>query len=204
MHSNCTKTGLSYHRNIEISLEIHKDLHWWCTFLQDYNGISCISSEIWSRSDEIFSSDICLTGCRACSSTHYLQFELPSYINEQGHYINQYELYVILISVREWVPQFQNKNILVYCDNHTSVNVLHSCRVNCTFMQKCFREIRYHSAKFNFTIRAVYLYGEENKISDSLSRWYLLQSYREEIFKATKNLNLSETIVLNFTVNDYW
>ena len=71
-------------------------------------------------------------------------------------------------------------------------------------MQKCLRQIRYHSAKFNFRIRVVYLCGEENRISDSLSRWHLSQSYREEFFKATKNLNLSETIVLNFTVNDYW
>ena len=103
-------------------------------------------------------------GCEACSFTHYLHFELPKFIIKQGQYINQFELYAILIAVREGAPQFQNKNILVYCNNQTSVKVLCNGHVNCTFMQI------YHSAKFNFRIRAVYLCGEDNRISDSSSR----------------------------------
>ena len=190
--------------NIIISSEMHKDLQWWDSFLEEYNGVSHIPNDIWSRPDEIFSSDSCLTGCGACSSTNYFHFQLPDSIIKQGHYINQFELYAILIAVREWSAQFQNKNILVYCDNQTSVNVLCNGCVNCTFMQKCLREIRYHSAKFNFRIRAVYLRGEDNRISDSLSRWHLSQSYRDEFFKATKNLQLTETIVFNFELNEYW
>ena len=85
-----------------------------------------------------------------------------------------------------------------------SVNVLHNGHVDCTFMQKCLREIRYYSAKFNFRIRVVYLRGEDNRISDSLSRWHLSQSYRDELFKATENLQLTEMIVSNFEINDYW
>ena len=42
----------------------------------------------------------------ACCSSHYFHFELPSFIIELGHYINQFDLYAILITVREWAPQF--------------------------------------------------------------------------------------------------
>ena len=47
----------------------------------------------------------------------------------------------MLIAMREWAPQFQNKNILVYCDNQTSVKILHHGHVDYTFMQNCLREI---------------------------------------------------------------
>ena len=127
----------AYHTKsaIMITCEMQKDLAWWETFLIDYNGISCIPDNIWSRPDEIFSSDSCLSRCGACSSTNYFHFELPDSIIRQGQYINQFELYVILIAVREWAPMFSNKNILIYCDNQTSVQVLRHGRVNCTFMQ---------------------------------------------------------------------
>ena len=127
----------AYHTKnaVKITCEMQKDLAWWEIFLTDYNGISCIPDNIWSRPNEIFSSDSCLSGCRACSSTNYFHFELPDSIIRQGQFINQFELYVILIAVREWAPMFSNKNILIYCDNQTSVQVLHHGRVDCTFMQ---------------------------------------------------------------------
>ena len=109
-------------------------------------------------------------------------------------------MYAILIATREWAPQFANMNVLIYCDNQTSVQVLRTGRVNCTFMQKCLREIRFHSAKFNFRIRAVHLPGEQNRISDSLSRWHLSNTFK----KATKSYKLTETVVSNFKIADYW
>ena len=122
-------------QNVIINSEMKKDLVWWETFLTDYNGISCNQDNVWSRPDEIFSSDSCLSGCGACSSTHFFHFELPDSIIQQGWYINQFELYVILIVVIEWAPMFVNKNFLIYCDNQTSVQVLHHGHVDCTFMQ---------------------------------------------------------------------
>ena len=71
-------------------------------------------------------------------------------------------------------------------------------------MQKCLREIRFHSAKFNFRVRVVHLPGDQNRISDSLSRWHLSDSYKKEFEKATKGHKLSETVVSNFTIADYW
>ena len=183
---------------------MRKDLAWWETFLTDYNGISCIPDSVWSCPDEIFSSDSCLSGCGACSSTHFFHFELPDSITQQGCYINQFEIYVILITVREWAPMFVNKNILIYCDNQTLVQVLCHGHVDCTFMQQCLREIRYHSAKFNFRIRAVHLKGVDNRISDCLSRWHLSQWYIDSFYEATEKLNLTETVVSNFEIAKYW
>ena len=134
----------------------------------------------------------------------FFHFKLPYSIIQQGWYINQFELYVILIAVREWAPMFANKNILIYCDNQTSVQVLCHGHVDCTFMQRCLREIRFHSAKFNFRIRAVHLKGVDNRISDCLSRWHLSQLYIDSFYEATQSLNLTEAVVSNFEIADYW
>ena len=198
------KTVYHSKADVVINTEMRKYLVWWDTFLTDYNGVSCIPDNVWSRPDEIFSCDSCLSGCGACSSTHFFHFELPDSIIQQGYYINQFELYVILIAVREWAPMFADKNIFIYYDNQTSVQVLHHGHVDCTFMQKCLREIRFHSAKLNFRIRAVHLKEVDNRISDCLSRWHLSQSYVDSFYKAMENLNLTETVASNFEIANYW
>ena len=103
------KSGYQTKNEVMITSEMKKDLAWWDLFLCDYNGISCIPDNIWSRPDEIFSSDSCLSGCGACSLTHFFHFELPDFIVQQGWYINQFELYAILMAVREWAPYFKHK-----------------------------------------------------------------------------------------------
>ena len=110
-------------KKVEITSEMRKDLHWWDKYLYNYNGVSCIPSNIWSKPDEIFSTDSCLSGCGACSSSHFFHFKLPKFIIDEGRYINEFELYAILIATREWTPHFANMNILIYCDNQTSVQV---------------------------------------------------------------------------------
>ena len=80
--------------------EMRKDLHWWKIFLVEYNGVSCIPSNLWSRPDEILSLDSCLSSCGACSSLHFLHFEIPQLIINEARYINQLELYAILMATR--------------------------------------------------------------------------------------------------------
>ena len=84
------KDAYKFKHDVIIHSEMKKDLAWWETFLSEYNGISCIPDNVWSRPDEIFSTDSCLSGCGACSSTHFFHFELPDSIIQQGCYINQF------------------------------------------------------------------------------------------------------------------
>ena len=191
-------------KSITLSIEAKKDIRWWHTFLADYNGVSLIPSQVWNAPDTEISTDSCLTGCGAVSKEHYMHFEIPNSIRTQGKYINQFELYAVIIAVREWKKHLQNLNVLLYCDNQTTVQVLQSGKVSCPFMQKCLREIRFHSAKFNFRVRAVYLNTSDNRLADCLSRWYLASNYSKTFLDLTKNLKLTETIVSNFEIDEIW
>ena len=191
-------------KSITLSDEAKRDIRWWHTFLVDYNGVSLIPSQVWNALDIEISTDSCLSGCGAVSKEHFMHFEIPDTIKVQGKYINQFELYAVLIAVREWKEQIKNLNVLLYCDNQTTVQVLQSGKVSCPFMQKCLREIRFHSAKFNFRVRAVYLNTSDNRLADCLSRWHLASNYSKTFLDLTKNLNLTETIVSNFEIDEIW
>ena len=159
-----------------------------------------IPSSIWEKPDSIFSTDSCLTGCRALSSTNFMHFIIPDFIIRKGRYVNQFEIYAILIAVCEWAQCFTNLNVLLYCDNWTIVTALQSGRINCTFMQDCLREIRFHLAKYNFRIRAVYLSSSDIRLADDLSRWHIRPKYKIDFLENTKHLSLSETVISNFEI----
>ena len=98
----------------------------------------------------------------------------------------------------------ENKNVLMYYNNQTTVQVLQSGQVTCPFMQKCLRELRFHSDKFNFRIGEVYLSSSENCLADCLSRWHLLPTYSNTFHRLIVNQNLTETVVSDFKVCDFW
>ena len=86
------------------------------------------------------------------NSEHYFHFRFPQSILQQGKHINQFELYTVMIATQLWAPSFAGMNILKYCDNETTVQVLQTGDSNSEFSQCCLHEIRYHAAKFNFRI----------------------------------------------------
>ena len=64
----------------------------------------------------------------------------------------------------------QNRNLLAYCNNQATVEIINKGKANNLFAQKCLREICYLTGKSNAIMRVVYLPSEENRILDSLSR----------------------------------
>ena len=183
---------------------VKSDINWWSSFMADYNGVTVIPTETWTQPDEIFSSDACLTGGGAWTSSEYMHFEFPDDIIQSGKFINQFELYSVMIAIRTWKGKFVKKNILIYCDNETTVQILQSGKTACEFSQCCLREIRFHSAKHNFRLRAVHLAGEINQWSDALSRWHIHPKYSQLFLSETAHLHMKEVIPDNLELLEFW
>ena len=157
--------------------------------------MSALPSQIWFKLDEIFSSDSCLMGCGALSQTHFLHFEIPANLIKARKYVNQFEMYAVMIAIRMWKEKFQNKNIQIYCENSSTVDILKSGKASCPFMQCCLREIKFHSAKFNFRVCAVHLRGCHNRLNDALSRWQLDPQYQKKLNIESELNLLSQTLI---------
>ncbi|XP_077870367.1 uncharacterized protein LOC144363611 [Saccoglossus kowalevskii] len=57
------RTFTTNHFHTRIGAEFCKDLLWWKTFLQDYNGVSIMHTQPWSPPDTVVCTDACLSGC---------------------------------------------------------------------------------------------------------------------------------------------
>ena len=62
---------------VKLSAEFRKDIGWWMRFINVYNGVSLIPTQLWFALDSIFSTDACLTGCGVMSSEQYCHVEFP-------------------------------------------------------------------------------------------------------------------------------
>ena len=72
----------------KIPSHVLKDLKWWHFYLQTYNGITMMSTNEWSNTDEHCSCDACLEGWCAISSDQYFHAVFPSFIQDLHLHIN--------------------------------------------------------------------------------------------------------------------
>ncbi|XP_070571747.1 uncharacterized protein [Ptychodera flava] len=153
-----------------LNREFHADVLWWARFMRVYNGVTMINQAHWSRPDDIFSSDACLTGCGGCTSAHYFHAEFPSSILNLDLHINALELLAVTVATKLWGNEWGGKRIQVYCDNEATVTVINTGRTRDRFMACCLRELYFIAATCCFEIRAVHLAGSCNRVADGFIR----------------------------------
>jgi hypothetical protein len=75
-----------------------------------------------------------------------------------------------------------------------------------SFLTKCLREICFLCATLGFEVRSVHLPGEQNRLSDSLSRWHLGIEYQVNFYADTTSYNLREWEVTDtyFQFDNKW
>ena len=98
--------------------DFRRDLVWWKTFMQDFDGLSVISELKWEPPDKIFSSDACLKGAGGWNETEaeYWSVEFPPFLlnNDEVH-INELEAFAVVIGLKVWRNCIKDKNILLFC-----------------------------------------------------------------------------------------
>ena len=156
-----------------ISMETKKDIKWWITYMNEFDGVSIMPPERFTAPGKIFSTDSCLEGCGGRSQGKAFHAPFPGWLrNRNGTSINELELITVVLAIKKWGKEMQNLNILAYCDNQVTCDVVNRGAASNKFAQACLREMCYQLAKINAVIKLVYISTTENSISDSLSRWH--------------------------------
>ncbi|KAL9972505.1 hypothetical protein ACROYT_G018824 [Oculina patagonica] len=145
-------------RPCHISDDLKSDLHWWCTFLSQYNGVSIIKIDPWITDPLFLSTDACLTGAGGFFEGYFFHTPFPDFVlSSFGHDINILELLAIMVALKLWGDRLRGKRFLLHCDNANSVLALNSGRSRVPGMQACLREIWFLSALFDFEFRAEHI-----------------------------------------------
>ena len=109
--------------------------------------------------------------------------------------INELECLAVVVAVKQWYGKLVNKNVLLYCDNEATVQVINKGDAKNPFMQRCLRELVWFTARNNIWIKMTYLEGISNRICDNLSCWHLDDKYKKAFLEETKGKRLRECAV---------
>ena len=140
--------------------------------MESFDGISIMPPVRWNSLDEIISSDACLKSCGGWSNGEAFHTKFLEWLTKMKDVsINELELITFVVALKLWVRQIKNKNVLAYCDNEVSVEIINSGRARNKFSQSCLREICFITAKSNAVLKLVHLAGNLNRISDCLLRF---------------------------------
>lgn len=183
------------HHRVKLSAEFRKNIPWWMRFINVYNGVSLIPTQLWSARDSIFSTDACLTGCGGMSSEHYFHVEFPPQVLLRFTAIHLLEALAIVIALRLWGHLWHGRRIMVHCDNFSVISSLNSGRVRDKLLAVCLQEIWFLAAVHKFEIRACHLSSSDNRGADLLSRWHLNSSFQNEFFSTYGSLGLQPVSV---------
>lgn len=177
---------------VTLNAEFRKDIHWWETFIEKYNGVSVIPDMLWSEPDGVFSCDANLNGCGAYYQGRYFHRQFPDHIKNLELHINALELITLLVACKLWSSEWSGRKIVVHCDNMATVTVLNAGRTKCRHMLMYVRELFAVAATGQFTIKAVHCEGKTNRIADALSRWSESPKFREQFCELTINTDTEE------------
>ena len=94
---------------ISIPDDFKLDLCRWRTFLPSYNEVSLMLSEEWSRADQVFSLDSCLTGCGGWMNVRYFHCSFLDFILSENLHINICEMLTVVVALKAWGSNFSGK-----------------------------------------------------------------------------------------------
>ncbi len=91
--------------SFEVEPEMIKDLNWWDTFIDHYNGISMIPQAVWAKPDSVIATNACLGGVGGINlqRKELFHFTFPQTVCEQNHHIDTLELACLTVAVKLWV-----------------------------------------------------------------------------------------------------
>lgn len=148
--------------------DIAQDILWWNNFISSFNGKSLILDQYPVTS---VATDACRSGAGGFfdNDWFYVNCQCDFPFAENLH-INELEALSVVFAARRWAKAWQNKRVLIFCDNVTTVSCLNKCSSRNATLMSYLRELFWLSASNNFHIKAVHIAGKPNVMADMISR----------------------------------
>ena len=173
---------------------MRSDILWWKHFLDHYNGISVIPTNITVSNPELFACDSCLSACGAICFGEYFHAQFPSFIVQQNLNINQLKLLTIVVSLKLWHHKLCGLSLEILTDNQTSAHTLNHQHSTDSFTQCCIRELWLLLALHNIHLIARHIPGKANTLADALSRCAFDDLHSDYVQRTVNELRLTQVI----------
>ena len=181
-----------------ISDELRKDLRWWRDFMASFDGVTLIPRFDWSRPDTIISTDSCLISCGGWNESRgeFWHLKFPDRLNNREDVnINEKETLAVMVGLKLWRDEIANSNVLMFCDNKCTVDIVNKGKSSNPFAQSLLREICYVTAHCNAWVKMVFRPGVDNRVADFCSRIDLDPGYLSKLREEVGDRDIKERFV---------
>ena len=177
-----------------LSWGFKRDLAFFLALLPSYNGVRIIDKSSISYQDHL-ELDACLTGCGACTDTHFYTKEFPPSVLRQSHTIAHLELLNIVVALKVWRQQWAGQRVRIWSDNANACIAVQTGRTRDHYMQECIREIFLYTAAADIELHVLHRPGVLLQRADALSRAHTNPRYRHWIARDPVLSRATEIVV---------
>ena len=167
------------HIKVKLTVESRKDLVWWSSYLEHFNGIQMIINEdpflltldqMMDRPLEVCAGDATPMGGGAWHGHYFWCRELPAHLQDPGIPIHLKEFWVVIVSARLWGDSWSGKCITIWCDNDAVVDTVTHRKPRDPSLLSLLREFLYLvvTKKFFPVLRKIDT--KDNFLADFISR----------------------------------
>ena len=171
------KTKLKPHHHINVSRTMRLDLTMWLEFLTDSTSYArpFLNFGLIQNADELnWFTDAAKgedKGCGGICDNKWFAIQWQEgFIKKYDPSIAFLELYGVVVSVLNWLEDFSDHRIVLFCDNESVVHMINQNTSSCKFCLALIRILVLESLKFNTRIFAKHVSGFSNNLADMLSR----------------------------------
>jgi hypothetical protein len=161
---------------LKISAEMRKDLKWWSTFIEDWNGIHLMYDDQWDADFITIYSDASGKGYGAVVGQEWFQGrwtdeELAEAQRQKALSMVYLEFKVLVLAASTFGHQWQRKSIEFRTDNESTVKLNEAQYTSDPHLLGLLRTLCFLAYQHNFRFRVRHIPGSENEIADRLSRF---------------------------------
>ena len=178
LYAYTENSNLLEHHHINVCREMRLDLELWLGFLSTPGAFARPFFHFHNKGDDYQvldwytdSSRNKYLGCGGyCDKEWFIQQWDDEFIDEHNPSINYLELYAVTVGIFCWAEKYQNKKIILFCDNMSVVYMLNNATSKCRNCMVLIRLIVMKSLRWNVHISARHVTSEKNGYADHLSR----------------------------------
>lgn len=160
---------------LRFNAEVLRDLAWWHTFLQTFNGKSLLLEK---RAVTSVYTDACNEGAGGHWGNDWFYTNWSADIPTALHmHINEKEVLAVCLAAHYWAPAWANKRIIVFSDNMVTVSSINKCTSRNSTVMHFLRYLFWLSARFNFHLSSKHIKGKHNCLADCVSRLHEGKAY---------------------------
>ena len=170
--------NLKPHHHIRVDDEMLIDLQIWEQFLMhpsaffwpfsDFNTEPVQQLIFYSDASRNFSLGFGAFFDKSWMQAWWTKVQITEELNLSIQYL---ELYAVTAAVITWLHRFQNKKVVIFCDNEAVVNILNNTMSSCKNCMVLVRFVVLQILLYNVKLFVKYVNMKWNEISDSLSHF---------------------------------